>query len=37
VTSTPGFGIGVQFKEISELDKQALQQFIQSNTRISTL
>jgi hypothetical protein len=37
VTSTPGFGIGIHFAEISESDKQLLRQFIQSNTRLSTI
>lgn len=37
VTSTPGFGIGVQFAEISEPDRHILRQFLQSNIRISTL
>jgi hypothetical protein len=37
VTSTPGFGIGVEFAEISEPDRQILRQFLQSNIRISSL
>jgi hypothetical protein len=35
VTSTPGFGIGVQFTEMSETERNQLQQFLQSITRIS--
>jgi hypothetical protein len=35
VTSTPGFGIGVQFIEISEQDKNQLQEFLESTIRIA--
>jgi hypothetical protein len=35
VTSTPGFGIGVQFIQISEQDQKQLQQFLESTIRIS--
>jgi hypothetical protein len=35
VTSTPGFGIGVQFIEISEQDKGQLQRFLESTVRIA--
>lgn len=34
VTSTPGFGIGVQFTEMTAQDRALLQQFLQSITRI---
>jgi hypothetical protein len=35
VTSTPGFGIGVQFIEISEQDKSQLLRFLESTVRIT--
>jgi hypothetical protein len=35
VTSTPGFGIGVQFIQISEQDQSQLQQFLESTIRIA--
>jgi hypothetical protein len=35
VTSTPGFGIGVQFIEISEQDKSHLLRFLESTVRIT--
>lgn len=35
VTSTPGFGIGVQFVEISEQDKSQLLRFLESTIRIA--
>jgi hypothetical protein len=35
VTSTPGFGIGVQFLEISEQDKSQLLRFLESTIRIT--
>jgi hypothetical protein len=35
VTSTPGFGIGVQFIEISEPDKSQLLRFLESTVRIA--
>jgi hypothetical protein len=34
VTSTPGFGIGVKFIEMTEQDKNQLKQFIESMVRI---
>jgi PilZ domain len=34
VNSRPGFGIGVQFTEVSEQDAERLQQFLQSITRL---
>ena len=36
VTSTPGFGIGVKFTEISAADKKELRQFLDSMVRIRT-
>ena len=35
ITSTPGFGIGVQFLQISEQDVNQLQQFLESTVRIA--
>jgi len=35
ITSTPGFGIGIQFSEISNQDKEQLKQFLKSITRIA--
>jgi hypothetical protein len=35
VTSTPGFGIGVQFIDISEQDKAQLKRFLESTIRIA--
>jgi hypothetical protein len=35
VTSTPGFGIGVQFTQITEDDQRQLQQFLESTIRIA--
>lgn len=35
VTSTPGFGIGVQFVEMTEIDRNQLRQFLETITRIS--
>ena len=35
VTSTPGFGIGVQFLDISEQDKSQLLRFLESTVRIT--
>lgn len=34
VTSTPGYGIGVQFTEISEQERNQLQQFLESISRL---
>ena len=34
ITSTPGFGIGLQFTQISEAEKAQLQQFLESTIRI---
>jgi hypothetical protein len=34
VTSTPGFGIGVKFTEISDTDRQLLGDFLRSMTRL---
>jgi len=34
VSSTPGFGIGVHFVEVSEQDRNLLKQFLQSMTRL---
>jgi hypothetical protein len=34
VTSTPGFGIGVQFTDISEPDKEQLRKYLQSMSRL---
>lgn len=34
ITSTPGFGIGLQFTEISKQDSEQLKQFLRSITRI---
>jgi c-di-GMP-binding flagellar brake protein YcgR len=34
VTSTPGFGIGVKFIEMTEQDRKQLRQFIESMARI---
>lgn len=34
VTSTPGFGIGVQFVDMPEADRNALRQFLQDITRL---
>jgi len=34
VTSTPGFGIGMRFTEITERDKTQLKEFIESTVRI---
>jgi hypothetical protein len=34
VTSTPGFGIGVKFIELTERDKNQLKQYIESMIRI---
>jgi len=34
ITSTPGFGIGVQFTEMSELHKNQLKQFLEGISRI---
>lgn len=34
VTSTPGFGIGVQFTEMSNTEKQLLRDFLRSLTRL---
>jgi hypothetical protein len=36
VTSTPGFGIGVKFTEITEQDRNQLRQFLESMVRIRT-
>jgi hypothetical protein len=36
VTSTPGFGIGVRFTEMTEQDRNQLKQFIESLVRIRT-
>ena len=36
VTSTPGFGIGVKFTEISAADKKELRQYLDSMVRIRT-
>jgi len=36
VTSTPGFGIGVKFTEITEPDRNQLKQFLESMVRIRT-
>jgi len=36
VTSTPGFGIGVKFTEITEQDRNQLKQFLESMVRIRT-
>ncbi|GAC1431022.1 MAG: hypothetical protein NVS1B11_05100 [Terriglobales bacterium] len=33
VTSTPGYGIGLQFTEISEKDAQRLEQFLAQSAR----
>ena len=35
VTSTPGFGIGVQFLQMAEQDQNQLQNFLESTVRIS--
>jgi PilZ domain len=35
VTSTPGFGIGVQFIQMTEQDQSQLQQFLESTIRIT--
>jgi len=35
ITSTPGFGIGVQFTSISEQERAQLQQFLESTIRIA--
>lgn len=35
ITSTPGFGIGVQFLQISDEDKTQLEQFLESTVRIT--
>jgi len=34
VTSTPGFGIGAQFTEVTDADRNLLRQFLQSLTRL---
>jgi len=34
VTSTPGFGIGIRFSEISDLDRDQLRQFLGSISRV---
>jgi hypothetical protein len=34
VTSTPGFGIGVKFTEMTESDRIQLKQFLESMVRI---
>jgi len=34
VTSTPGYGIGVQFTAMSDMEKRQLEQFLESITRI---
>jgi PilZ domain len=34
ITSTPGFGIGVEFVDMPEVDKAQLKQFLESITRI---
>jgi len=34
ITSTPGFGIGVKFTEMTEQDKNQLRQFLDSMVRI---
>ena len=34
ITSTPGFGIGVQFTDMSEMERNQLRQFLASITRI---
>jgi hypothetical protein len=36
VTSTPGFGIGLKFTEITEQDRNQLKQFLESMVRIRT-
>jgi hypothetical protein len=36
VTSTPGFGIGVKFTEITDQDRNQLKQFLESMVRIRT-
>jgi hypothetical protein len=36
ITSTPGYGIGVQFTELSEQERIRLKQFVTSQTRIPT-
>jgi hypothetical protein len=35
ITSTPGFGIGIQFTQISEPEREQLNQFLQSTIRIA--
>jgi len=35
ITSTPGFGIGIQFLQMSDVDKSQLQQFLESTIRIA--
>jgi len=35
ITSTPGFGIGIQFTQITEQEKNQLQQFLESTIRIA--
>jgi hypothetical protein len=35
VHSTPGFGIGVQFTEMSEKEREVLDEFLRSITRLS--
>ncbi len=37
VTSTPGFGFGVEFSEISAPDRELLRQFLQGQTRLSSI
>ena len=34
ITSTPGFGIGVKFTEMTEQDRKELKQFVESTVRI---
>lgn len=34
ITSTPGFGIGVQFTEIADQDKEELRRYLQSMSRL---
>ncbi len=37
VTSTPGFGIGVQFTEITAAEQELVRQFLQGASRLSSL
>jgi hypothetical protein len=36
ITSTPGFGIGVKFLEMTDQDKSQLKQFLEQMARIRT-